>query len=105
MAKKAKVNKSAAIREAIASGLSKPAEITVALAKKKIKVSPQMVSQVKAKTGGGKKAKKRGRKKMATATNGHLDLRALLSAKKLVEDVGSIQAAKEALGALEKITA
>jgi orotate phosphoribosyltransferase len=64
------------------------------------KVSPQLVANVLNRAKGGKKGKP-GRKS-ASKSEG-LTLESLLSAKKLVQELGSIETAKAILVALEKL--
>jgi len=97
---KRKHNKSEAIRQLIASGTTKSAEIIAALAKKKIKVSPALIANVKAR---GTKGKQRRKKK--ASTNGHIDVKALLQAKGLIETTGSVDAAKKAVEMLGQLRA
>ena len=106
-AKKKKVNKSAAIRDFMAKKPSAgPTEVSRALTKKGIKVSPSMVSNVKAtaekKKGrrGRPPGKKRGRKPQATDK---ISVAVLVSAKKLADQLGGIEKAKAALDAIAKL--
>src|SRR5688572_5573455 len=100
MAKKAKSgpNKSSAIRDYKSSNpTSSPKEIAEALAKSGIGVSAQFVSTVLSnakKKGGkiGKRGPKPGRKAAASGSN----LEQLLTAKKLVEQLGGIDNARAA---------
>jgi hypothetical protein len=90
-----KPNKSQLIRDYKAKHPdARPVEIVKAL--KAHKVSAPLVSGVLQRASGGKKGK-RGRK-----TTG-LTLDSLLGAKKLVEQLGGIEAAKKALNVLEKL--
>jgi hypothetical protein len=98
---KRKHNKSEAIRQLLASGTTNPAEIVAALAKKKIKVSPALIANVKARETQGKKR----RKKKKASANGHLDLKTLLQAKGLIEATGSLDAAKKAIEMLGQLQA
>jgi hypothetical protein len=97
---KRKVNKSAAIRVAFETlGTdAKPAEVVKALAAKKIKVSPQAVSQVKANAGNRK-----GKRKAKVAAGGGFDLESLLQAKRLVDKIG-LESARAALDALVRLS-
>ena len=89
-----KVNKSKAIREYLSENPgAMPKEIVEALAKKRIRVSPQMVSMIKSKAGGRKKRKQ----------NGHVGMDQLIAAKVLVQRCGSISEAKQAVSALAKL--
>ena len=67
---KRKVNKSAAVKEYLeANPNAGPKEVVEALAKNKITVTPNYVSNIKSKAKtGGKQVKRRGRRKAAVAT-------------------------------------
>ncbi|WP_254509896.1 hypothetical protein [Anatilimnocola floriformis] len=104
MAKKAKSgpNKSSAIREyKEANPTAQPKEIAEALVKSGVEVSAQFVSTVlsNAKKKGGKVGK-RGPKPKVAASGG---IEHLVEAKKLVDKLGGIDAAKSALEALAQI--
>jgi hypothetical protein len=100
-AKKKNVNKSAAIRDFMKKKPSAgPTAVSQALAKKGIKVSPSMVSNVK--TTAAKKKKKRGRKPKTAAVD-MIAMDALVGAKKLVDQLGGIDKAKAALDAIAKL--
>ena len=90
-----KVNKSAKIREAFDTlgHDSKPKVVQDALAKKGIKVSYGIVAAVKSRLNGNSNGK----------AGGSIALNDLLEAKKLVNKLGSIQAAKEAVDTLAKL--
>lgn len=94
-----KMNKSQLIRDYKAKHPeSRPVEIVEAL--KAHKVSAQLVANVLHRANGGKKSK-RGRK--AGGKSNGLTLDSLLAAKKLVDELGSVEAVKAALNALEKL--
>lgn len=118
-------NKSQAIRDYYgANPDAKPMEVAAELGKKGIVVTPAFVSTVKSTTM-GKSAKKSARKsaKKSTAsakkstgakrgrpvgstnktTSNEVSLDSLLQVKKIVEEMGSVQDAKNALTALEKL--
>ncbi|WP_254513312.1 hypothetical protein [Anatilimnocola floriformis] len=107
MAKKAKggPNKSSAIRDyKTANPTAAPKEIAEALAKDGLVVSAQFVSTVLSnakKKGGkiGKRGPKPGRK--AAAAGGGLEQ--LLTAKKMVEQLGGIENARSALNVLAQL--
>ncbi|EMB15420.1 hypothetical protein [Rhodopirellula europaea] len=120
-------NKSQAIRDYYgANPDAKPMEVAAELGKKGIVVTPAFVSTVKSTTM-GKSAKKSARKSAkksapsvkksskgakrgrpvgstnkATASN-EVSLDSLLQVKRIVEEMGSVQDAKNALTALEKL--
>jgi hypothetical protein len=94
-ATKKKTNTSAKIREMLAAG-KEPMEIAQAL---KLK-SPSLIYQVRAKAKGKRRKSKTAHK---THQNCDLSLEGLLQAKKLVEGLGSIENAKAALNAIEKL--
>jgi hypothetical protein len=101
-------NKSQAIRDYLATNPdSGPKQIVADLRKQGTKVSLALASAVKYKSP-NKKPGKRGRKPGAATTahngNGHLALEHLLAAKKLVEQLGSVSAAKQAVDALAKLS-
>jgi len=104
---KRKVNKSKAIRDFKAANADAgPKEIAAALGKQKIKVSAAFVSSVLStskkkqetsrRVGRPRKAKKRAPSASFTVTE-------LMQAKKLAEEVGSLEKAKAALDALAKL--
>ena len=99
--KKKKVNKTQAIKDALARSPSgSPSEIAAQLAESGIKVSAAYVSTVKsdAKRKGGKaKKSKRG------PTDDLVSLPNLLEAKKFAEKIGGVQEARTLLDALKKI--
>jgi hypothetical protein len=96
-----KVNKAAAIRaEFEKNPEARPKDVVAALLAKKIKVAPAQVSNIRSGLNG--KTKKLGRK--AKSSNGHIALADLIAAKKLVESLGSIEKATNAIAALAKLT-
>jgi hypothetical protein len=100
---KRKINKSKKIREAFAElGDVGPKAVVEHLAAKKIKVSYPLVAAAKQRLKGGatKPKGKPGRKPKA---NGHISLAALLTAKSLVNEAGSVEAAKKTLAALSQL--
>jgi len=113
--KKARVNKSKAIRDFMAANPDAASkDVMAALAKEGIKVTSGFVykvkSQVKAK-GKPKKAaakKKIVAKKKVAATkppaSDEISLSALLGAKKLAQQLGGVEAAKKAINALGQLT-
>ncbi|MGD9647467.1 MAG: hypothetical protein AB7U73_17265 [Pirellulales bacterium] len=102
---KRKVNKSAAIRESIeklGGQDAKPQAVVEALAGQGLKVSTGLVSNIKHAM--KKKGKKRGRVAGKASGNGAaISLHDLIAAKKLVEQVGSVDAAASAVAALAKL--
>ena len=103
---KRKVNKTAAVKEFLeANPNAGPKEVVEALAKNKISVTPNYISNIKSKgKSGGKQVKRRGRKKAAVqASTGGLLSGKLAEAIKLVEKVGGIDKAKETLDAVKAL--
>ena len=85
-----------------------PKAVVAAMAAKKIKVSSNLVSAIKAKLKGGtvRSAARRGRpakRRGRGAGNGSISIDALLAAKRLVEEVGGVERAKEALDVLGRL--
>ena len=99
MAKRKHGAKSAAIRAYLAENSgAMPRDVVAALKEKGIRVSPQMVSVLKGKVKGGSGLRgARGRRA------GNLDLAALVIAKKLADQLGGIEKAREALAVLAKL--
>lgn len=95
------VNKSQAIRDhLIANPDSRPKDVVEALAAKGITVQPSAVSNVKTKMSQPvRSTSKRGK---GAASKRSVGDDAVLSAKKFAAEVGSIEAAKEALDRLGK---
>ncbi|MSR59198.1 MAG: hypothetical protein EXS05_16405 [Planctomycetaceae bacterium] len=101
---KAKVNKSAMIREALAAHPEKsPIEISELLKTQGLKVLPQYVSTVKTMAKGKKKAKKL-KRKAARAAGGHDGMGAVNAAVEFIKSAGGLEAAKAALGTVESIS-
>ncbi|MSR60477.1 MAG: hypothetical protein EXS05_23025 [Planctomycetaceae bacterium] len=101
---KAKVNKSALIREALAAHPEKsPIEISELLKTQGLKVPPQYVSTVKSMAKGQKKAKKL-KRKAARASAGQDGIRAVNAAVEFIKSAGGLEAAKAALGTVETIS-
>ncbi len=93
-----KINKSAKIREAFETlgADTRPKDVIAALAKRKIKVSPAQVSNIKVTLEVG----------MSNGRNGSSDrfsLASLLVAKRFAEQMGSLEKAQGALAALAKL--
>lgn len=96
-----KVNKSQAIRDALAKDPNVfPNELSATLIASGIKATPAFVSMIKF----NMKAKKRkGKQNRDNQANGFVDATALVEAKKLVDRLGSIEKAKSLLGTLKKL--
>ena len=93
--------KSQAIRDYLAANKkAKASEVVAALAAKGIAVSAPMVYSLKAR----KKMGKRRRKAEASGQTVGLSISGLLAAKRLVDAVGGIEPAREALNALAKLS-
>ena len=106
---KRRINKSAKIREALQSmggAEASPKAVVAALAAKKVRVTATQVSNVKSLLKNGKPGKKRGRKAGRPRRKGSdlVSLAGLQAAKRLVESLGSTEAAKAALDALARLT-
>ncbi|MBC8876703.1 MAG: hypothetical protein H8E44_45320 [Planctomycetes bacterium] len=105
--KKARVNKSQAIRDFIAANPdAAPKDVESALGKKGIKVSSGLVCTVRANAKGKPKkvaAKKTVAAKKAPASD-EISLGALLGAKKLAQQLGGVDAANKAINALAQLT-
>ena len=102
-AKKA-VNQSQLIRDHLAANPDDgPKAIVAALAKKGVKVSEGLASNVKYSS---KKAKRRGRKRPGVkppAVSDKVSLSTLVQAKKMAEQLGGVEKARDALSALAKL--
>jgi hypothetical protein len=75
-----------------------PRDVVAALKEKGLKVSAQMVSILKGKAGG-----RRGGRAVFGRRVGNLNVDALIQAKKLVDQLGGIAKAREALAVLAKL--
>ena len=92
--------KSQAIRDYLGENKkAKASEVVAGLAEKGISVSTQMVYNLKARKSMGK----RRRKAEATGQVVGLSITNLIAAKKLVDTVGGIEQAREAINALAKL--
>jgi hypothetical protein len=84
-----------------------PKDVIAAMAAKKIKVSSNLVSAIKGKLKGGtvRSAVRRGRpvKRRGGDGNGSISIDALLAAKRLVDEVGGVERAKEAIDVLGRL--
>ncbi len=102
MAKKKKVNRSQAIRDFLAKDPgAMPKAIKVGLAKQGIRVSNSLVNAVKygqPKQGPGKRERQPGPRPKSAAGDTSFD--ALLSAKSLVDKLGGVRRAQQALDML-----
>jgi len=102
------LNKSQAIRDII-GGLEErpsPKEIILKLKEKGIEVSPALVTNVMARSGMRRRRRLRRNGVLRVGRPVHaegLSMSALLEAKKLVKQVGSVDDAKRALDALAKL--
>ncbi len=104
-APKKKVNKSQAIRDAVKDNpKAGPTEIAQIVSKRGIKVTPTFVSTVKTMA---KKRKRRAKRKAAPvakpAVSDKVSLSTLVQAKKLADQMGGVEKAKDALAALAKL--
>lgn len=100
-------NKSAMIRDYFAEHPEAgPTEVVAAFKEKKIRVTPTLVSNVKARMqagSGGKTAGRRGPRGRRAGSELNLPLSLLLEAKRLAEQAGSVEAARDALDALSQL--
>jgi hypothetical protein len=95
-----KTNKSEAIRNEInANKEATVSQIVESLAAKKIKVSPQLVSNVRTRMG-GTNSKRRGRR---SGRNSSLTVAQLELAANFAKDIGGIEQAVAALSTLDKL--
>ena len=114
--KKSSVNKSQAIRDYYdANPDAKPLEVVAAMKKQGVTVNAQFVSTVKSNakkkttrgkpTASAKKSKtgKRGPRKATLKADGAISLDSLIKAKQLVEEMGGVEEARNALTALEQL--
>jgi len=113
--KKAKgPNKSAAIREYLDQNKrAKPKEIVAAMKEKGLDVSPQMVSTIKTKYKGRRRRKMSGQevgnglvndRRGRPRKSGKVSIEQLIAVKRLADQVGGVQAAREALDVLAKLS-
>jgi hypothetical protein len=101
MAKKRSVNKSAEIRGYLDENpTAGPTEIVDALAKKGVEVTPSFVSNIKSKTKSGLGPRRQGR---APVSAGFTSVSALVGAKKLIDQMGGIDQAQQALDVLKRL--
>lgn len=104
--KKAKVNKSRAIREYLAANpQATPNEIVEGLKQQGIAVSPGLASNVKytsAQKTPGRRGRPKGRR-VAKYGNGALTAADLLQAKRLVDQLGGLEQVQRALATLEEL--
>ena len=106
--KAGEVNKAERIRQ-VAKSLGKkvrPRDVIAELAKEGVKVSSAQVSATL--RSAGYRRRRRGRKAAATATISHaasngLNVEALIAAKALIQKVGGVQAAEQAIAVLKKL--
>jgi hypothetical protein len=100
--KKREVNKTQEVMKYLAAHRGAgPVEVSEALGKKGIDVTPAYVSTIKSKASKGKKTAGRKRRKTA-ATGGELSTK-LAAAISVVESAGGIDEAKKALGTIRKL--
>ncbi|HEV3343996.1 MAG TPA: hypothetical protein VG125_26715 [Pirellulales bacterium] len=101
------MNKSDHVRRYLSRHPSaKPKEVFQALVGEGVDVSMALINRIKYGPE-GKKRKRGGRgRRAAAAANGagHLSLEHLLAAKKLVEHLGSVESAKQAVDALARLS-
>lgn len=102
--------KSAAIKAYFAeSPEAGPTEVVAKLAEKGIKVTPTLVSNIKTRLkkereGGVKKTKGRGPGRPPRVSNDSISVAALVEAKKFVEQLGSLEAARHALETVSRLS-
>jgi hypothetical protein len=101
-------NKSAAIREYLeANPAAGPTEVVAAMAERKMKVTPTLVSNVKSRMlhGGATSGKtgRRGRPPRGANGEAAFPLSLLFEAKRLAQQAGSVEAAREALNVISKL--
>ncbi len=104
--KKSGPNKSQAIRDYLAIHPNAgPKEVCAELKKKRMKVAPALVSNVKAAIAGRKPGGKRGPKPGAKSSRGAdtLSMQSLLAAKEYADSVGGVDQAISLLKALQKL--
>ena len=110
MARRAKseVNKSQAIRDYItANPKAKPKDVVTALSEQGVTVTPAFVSTLRSndKRKGRKGPGRRGRPAGSTKSASSVGIDSLVQAKKLIDKMGGINQARQALDALSKILA
>jgi hypothetical protein len=103
------MNKSDHVRRYLSKHPSaKPKEIYQGLTSEGVEVSMALINRIKYGPGSGPKRKRGGRRRrvVTAAANGsnQLSLQHLLAAKKLVEQLGSVESAKQAVDALAKLS-
>ena len=112
MAKKSGVNKSKAIRDYYAANPNaKPMEVSAALKKKGVDVTPAFVSTIrstsKKKKTVGKPGRPAGTKNARpgrpSGRGGEVSFASLLKVKSIVDEMGGVDEARAALDALEKL--
>lgn len=104
MAKKRAVNQSQAIRDYLAANPTASAnEIVAGLKQQGITVSPGLASNVKYTSGRRRKGPKRRGRPAKTERNGALSVSDLVEAKKLADQLGGIEQARQALATLEEL--
>jgi len=106
--KRRRVNRSAAIREYFQSNpAAGPSEVVAAMAEKKMKVTPTLVSNVKSRMQNGAapngKKGRRGRPAKRTTGEATFPMSLLMEAKRLAQQAGSVEAAREALNVISKL--
>ncbi len=103
-APKQKVNKSQAIRDAVNQNpKTGPTEIAQIVSKQGIKVSPTRVSTIKTAAKKKRQAKRKAAPAAKPAVSDKVSLSKLVQAKKLADQMGGIEKAKDALAALAKL--
>ena len=103
MARKRKggVNVSEAIRDYLKTNpTATPSVIQEDLLREGVKVGYSLISQVKYKGGGGRKAKRRG---AGRPSHANISMDDLVSAKQIADRLGGVDRAKEALALLERL--
>jgi hypothetical protein len=112
MARRGGVNKSQAIRDALAANPDKsPSEIAEVLKSQGVKVTGTYVSNIKSTAKTARKARRAGRRAgraMGRTTgfevgNGIVAQNPIVAALNLVRSAGSLEAARQALGTVEEI--
>ena len=98
------MNKSEAIRNYLAAQPNAtPNEIVAGLKQQGITVSPGLASNVKYTSGRPRKGPKRRGRPAKTESNGALSVSDLVEAKKLADQLGGIEQARQALATLEEL--